>query len=53
MLSLVPPASKEQKWIVFLGWSPHYMNQIIDMNYFTGSTADTFGEKICSSPHFS
>ena len=29
---------------MFLGWSPHYMNQIIDMKYLTGSTAETFGE---------
>jgi glycine betaine/proline transport system substrate-binding protein len=44
MLSEVKTLSKEGKWAVFLGWSPHYMNQIIDMKYLTGSTAETFGE---------
>ncbi|HKJ64670.1 MAG TPA: ABC transporter substrate-binding protein [Desulfopila sp.] len=44
MLSEVKALSKEQKWIVFLGWSPHYMNEMIDMKYLTGSTAETFGE---------
>lgn len=44
MLSEVQAVSKEEKWVVFLGWSPHYMNQIIDMKYLTGSTAETFGE---------
>ncbi len=44
MLSEVKTLSKEGKWVVFLGWSPHYMNQIIDMKYLTGSTAETFGE---------
>lgn len=44
MLSEVKAFSKEEKWVVFLGWSPHYMNQIIDMKYLTGSTAETFGE---------
>jgi glycine betaine/proline transport system substrate-binding protein len=44
MLSEVKALSKQEKWVVFLGWSPHYMNQIIDMKYLTGSTAETFGE---------
>jgi glycine betaine/proline transport system substrate-binding protein len=44
MLSEVKTLSKEGKWVVFLGWSPHYMNQIIDMKYLTGSTGETFGE---------
>lgn len=44
MLSEIKALSKDDKWAVFLGWSPHYMNQIIDMKYLTGSTAETFGE---------
>lgn len=44
MLSEVKNLVQEKKWVVFLGWSPHYMNQIIDMKYLTGSTAETFGE---------
>ena len=44
MLAEVKTLSKEEKWVVFLGWSPHYMNEIIDMKYLTGSTAETFGE---------
>ncbi len=44
MLAEVKALSKEEKWVVFLGWSPHYMNEIIDMKYLTGSTAETFGE---------
>jgi len=44
MLTEVMNLVKEEKWAVFLGWSPHYMNQIIDMKYLTGSTAETFGE---------
>jgi glycine betaine/proline transport system substrate-binding protein len=44
MLSEVKNLVQEEKWVVFLGWSPHYMNQIIDMKYLTGSTAETFGE---------
>lgn len=44
MLSAVKGFCKEKKWVVFLGWSPHYMNQIIDMKYLTGSTAETFGD---------
>ncbi len=44
MLSEVKNFTRQKKCVVFLGWSPHYMNQIIDMKYLTGSTADTFGE---------
>jgi glycine betaine/proline transport system substrate-binding protein len=44
MLSEVKTLSKEGRWVVFLGWSPHFMNEIIDMTYLTGSTAETFGE---------
>jgi len=43
MLSEVKALSKEKRWVVFLGWSPHYMNQVLDMKYLTGSTAETFG----------
>lgn len=49
MLAEVKTLSKEGKWVVFLGWSPHYMNQIIDMKYLTGSTAATFGENDCTA----
>lgn len=28
---------------MFLGWSPHYMNEVIDMRYLSGSTPETFG----------
>ena len=44
MLTEVKSLALEGKWAVFLGWSPHYMNKIIDMKYLTGSTAETFGE---------
>lgn len=44
MLSEVKNLARQKKLVVFLGWSPHYMNQIIDMKYLTGSTAETFGE---------
>ena len=44
MLSEVKSLVQQKKWAVFLGWSPHYMNQIIDMKYLTGSTAETFGD---------
>jgi len=43
MLTEVQNFVRDKKWIVFLGWSPHYMNQIIDMKYLTGSTAESFG----------
>ena len=43
MLTHVKSTVLDQKWVVFLGWSPHYMNNIIDMKYLTGSTAETFG----------
>jgi glycine betaine/proline transport system substrate-binding protein len=44
MLSQVKAYGREKKWIVFLGWAPHYMNEIIDMKYLTGSIAETFGD---------
>lgn len=43
MLAQVQAFARQGKWIVFLGWKPHYMNEIIDMKYLTGSTAETFG----------
>jgi glycine betaine/proline transport system substrate-binding protein len=43
MLSQVQSYVRDKKWIVFLGWSPHYMNMVIDMKYLTGSTGETFG----------
>ncbi|MEA1968414.1 MAG: ABC transporter substrate-binding protein [Thermodesulfobacteriota bacterium] len=44
MLSQVQAYAKNKKWIIFLGWAPHYMNEKIDMKYLTGSTSKTFGE---------
>ena len=44
MLSEVQYAIRENKWVVFLGWAPHYMNEILDMQYLDGSTAETFGD---------
>lgn len=44
MLAEVKTLSKAGQWVVFLGWSPHYMNEMIDMKYLTGSTGETFGE---------
>lgn len=44
MLSEVKTMSKDGTWVLFLGWSPHYMNEIIDMKYLTGSTEETFGK---------
>ncbi|WP_319466425.1 ABC transporter substrate-binding protein [uncultured Pseudodesulfovibrio sp.] len=43
MLSEVQAYAKNDKWIVFLGWAPHSMNERIDMTYLTGSTDATFG----------
>lgn len=43
MLSEVQAYAKNDKWIVFLGWAPHSMNERIDMTYLTGSTDQTFG----------
>lgn len=43
MLSQVQAFAKNNKWIVFLGWAPHSMNERIDMTYLTGSTEQTFG----------
>ncbi len=44
MLSQVKSFVKQKRWIVFLGWKPHYMNEIIDMKYLAGSDGTTFGE---------
>ncbi|PIE69993.1 MAG: glycine/betaine ABC transporter substrate-binding protein [Deltaproteobacteria bacterium] len=43
MLAQVQSFARAKKWIVFLGWSPHYMNKLIDMAYLDGSDANTFG----------
>ncbi|GAB7024232.1 ABC transporter substrate-binding protein [Salidesulfovibrio brasiliensis] len=43
MLAQVQSFAKAGKWIVFLGWAPHSMNERIDMTYLTGSTSETFG----------
>ncbi|MGE4194972.1 MAG: ABC transporter substrate-binding protein [Pseudodesulfovibrio sp.] len=44
MLSEAQAFAANDKWIVFLGWAPHSMNERIDMTYLTGSTAETFGD---------
>jgi glycine betaine/proline transport system substrate-binding protein len=44
MLTQVQNFARNENWIVFLGWSPHWMNKIIDMSYLTGSDENTFGE---------
>jgi glycine betaine/proline transport system substrate-binding protein len=43
MLAEVQAKVKQNRWIVFLGWSPHSMNERGDMTYLKGSTAETFG----------
>ena len=43
MLAQAQAYDKNDKWIVFLGWAPHSMNERIDMTYLTGSTDATFG----------
>lgn len=43
MLSQVQSYAAQGKWIVFLGWGPHHMNEIIDMKYLSGSDETTFG----------
>jgi glycine betaine/proline transport system substrate-binding protein len=43
MLAEVQSRVKQKRWIVFLGWAPHSMNERIDMTYLTGSTNETFG----------
>lgn len=43
MLAQVMSYAKRKKPIVFLGWSPHSMNERIDMTYLDGSTNKTFG----------
>lgn len=44
MLSQVRSYARNEEWIVFLGWSPHWMNNVIDMEYLKGSDEKTFGE---------
>lgn len=44
MLSQVQSYARNKQWIVFLGWSPHWMNKAIDMEYLKGSDENTFGE---------
>ncbi len=44
MLGQVQSFARDKQWIVFLGWSPHSMNERIDMKYLAGSTEETFGE---------
>ncbi|HOP28552.1 MAG TPA: ABC transporter substrate-binding protein [Spirochaetota bacterium] len=44
MLAEMQSFMRTGKWGVFLGWSPHSMNEILDMKYLSGSKADTFGE---------
>ncbi|MFV3329869.1 choline ABC transporter substrate-binding protein [Pseudomonas sp. NY15437] len=36
MLAEVGRAVKRQRWVVFLGWTPHPMNVKLDMKYLTG-----------------
>ncbi len=43
MLAEVQSRVKRGDWIVFLGWTPHSMNERIDMTYLDGSTDETFG----------
>lgn len=43
MLAQVQSYTKENKWILFLGWAPHSMNEKINLTYLTGSTSKTFG----------
>lgn len=43
MLAQVKAYTTEKKWIVFLGWAPHHMNEMIDMTFLSGSTEKTFG----------
>lgn len=43
MLAQVQTFAQDEKWVVFLGWGPHHMNEIIDMQYLTGSDSTTFG----------
>jgi glycine betaine/proline transport system substrate-binding protein len=39
MLSEVIRQAKSQKWVVYLGWEPHPMNQKIPMTYLSGGDA--------------
>ena len=42
MLSAVQKAASSQKDVVFLGWEPHPMNKMVDMEYLSGGD-DVFG----------
>ncbi len=42
MLVTVQRATREKKWVVFLGWEPHPMNIEMSMNYLAGGD-DVFG----------
>lgn len=43
MLAQAQAYAKNGKWLVFLAWAPHSMNERINMTYLTGSTDETFG----------
>ena len=45
MLAQVERALRDKKPIVFLGWEPHPMNTMFQMNYLTGGD-DTFGPNL-------
>ena len=43
MVAEVKTMAQQGDWVVFLGWAPHHMNALIDMEYLSGSTEETFG----------
>lgn len=43
MLGQVQDKMRNKEWVVFLGWTPHHMNEIMDMGYLAGSDGSTFG----------
>lgn len=43
MVAEVKTMAQRGEWVVFLGWAPHHMNTLIDMEYLHGSTEETFG----------
>jgi len=43
MVAEVKTMAQQGEWVVFLGWAPHHMNTLIDMEYLRGSTEKTFG----------
>lgn len=43
MVAEVKTMAQQGEWVVFLGWAPHHMNTLIDMEYLDGSTEETFG----------